>query len=150
MISRLEALCDSIVAYTHYTDPTSVQYRLRNPLGLLAFCMHANPYKGCPECKEATPGMSKHAYDVDTGLRVFQNHVSGYHSALYDLKVKCSGKSRSKVKNTSTLKELIRSYYLPDGTANYAARFLRKALGDDTICEDTPIEYFVEKEVASA
>jgi hypothetical protein len=151
-ISKLEALADSIIASSAYSDPTSVQYKYRNPLGLMAFCRHAKPYKKCTDgC--STPKSDRHEYDPKTGLRIFKTHVRGYQCALSDLEIKCSDRSYSKVRKTSSIRELIRSYYLPDGTAGYAARFLRKALGDETITEETRIEYFMsttEKETVNA
>jgi len=158
MSYSIEMLCDAIANYTHYADPASAQYRYRNPLGLQMFCSHAQPYKDCDECHARPPEATKRyndgsreivvsrKYDRETGMRIFDTHVQGYQASLYDLHLKCSGKSKSKVRNTSTLKELIRSYYLPDGTAACVARFLRKATGDESITESTPIEYFVKSE----
>lgn len=150
-ISKVEALADSIIAFTNYTDPGSAQYRYRNPLGLMAFCRHALPFLKCTECVE--PKSSRIEYDPDSGMRIFRSHIRGYQYAIYDLQIKCQGRSYSKVRKTSSIRELIRSYYLPDGTAEYSVRFLRQALGDEAITEDTPIEYFVtveEKGVVNA
>jgi hypothetical protein len=159
-MKNVEYLCDAIMSYTLYADPSSQQYHFRNPLGLKVFCGHALLFKDCPECKNHPPEMTKsyngvtvpRLYDRETGLRIFGTHVQGYQASLYDLHLKCSGKSKSKVRDTSSIKELIRSYFLPDGTAACVARFLRKATGDDSITEDTPIYTFVEseKEVAHA
>jgi hypothetical protein len=151
-MKALEYLADAIMEYTLYSDPTSQQYRYRNPLGLKVFCTHALLFKDCPECKFHPPEMTKEyngtivprMYDRDTGLRIFNSHIQGYQASLYDLKLKCSGHSKSKVRANSSIKELIRSYYLPDGTAACVARFLRKALNDESITENTPIEYFVK------
>ncbi len=140
-ISKVEALADSIIAFTSYCDPGSAQYRYRNPLGLMAFCRHALPFRKCAECVE--PKSARIEYDPDTGMRIFRSHIRGYQYAIYDLQIKCEGRSYSKVRRTSSIRELIRSYYLPDATADCSVCFLRKALDDDSITEDTPIEYFV-------
>jgi hypothetical protein len=152
IVGRLEALLDAIVAYTHYTDPTHPQYQFRNPLGLQMFCPHATYFKNCPQCKTGDfptvhyydHGVVTKKYDKETGLRIYNTHIQGYQGALHDLTIKCSGKSKSKVRETSSIKELIRSYCLPDGTAACVARFLRKALKDENISENTPIQYFAE------
>jgi hypothetical protein len=155
-MNKLECLMDGIIAYTEYSQPSSDQYRFRNPLGLQMFCPHATFFKNCPTCRNGeiptehlykASGHTIHRqYDKKTGLRIFNNHIQGYQSGLADLEIKCSGRSKSKVRETSSIKELMRSYCLPDGTASMVARFLRKALGDDTISETTPIGYFYEGE----
>lgn len=142
-MKKLEALADSIIAYTLYTDPASAQYRFRNPLGLLVFCSHRMPYKQCPDCKITGPVGYRHPFDTETGIRIFSTYLSGYSSGLFDLELKCTGRSGSKVRSDSTLRELIRSYFLPDGTTIGVSRFLRKALRDDTINEKTRIHYFM-------
>ena len=151
-MNKLEVLADSIIHYTDYSNPESLQYQYRNPLGLQMFCSHAQPFKTCHTCCTATISTMhlyesgatvQRKYDVSTGLRIFDSHIQGYQAGLYDLRIKCSGKSKSKVTENSSIRELIRSYYLPEGTASYAAKFLRRALKDQSISEDTPINYFV-------
>ena len=151
-MNRIEALADAIIASTLYTSPDSEQYQFRNPLGLRAFCPHHSAVNNCEQCRNKPlevvrryeTGVTSRKYDPATGMRIYDSHVQGYSSGIYDLKTKCAGKSKSKVRKDSSIKELIRSYYLPDGTASYVARFLRKALKDETITENTPIEYFVD------
>jgi hypothetical protein len=153
-LSKLEALADAIIAHNNYALPDHPQYQFRNPLGLQMFCPHALYFKNCPECKNGGfptehPTYSRpltKRYDMETGLRIYNNHIQGYQSGIEDLRIKCSGRSKSKVRDTSTIKELIRSYCLPDGTAQAVARFLRKALKDDSITEKTPIGYFLAAE----
>jgi hypothetical protein len=150
-MKRLEALADAIISRSFYTDPESAQYQHRNPLGLRAFCRHHVVVVNCEECKDKplmhknNEGTHLRRYDDKTGMRIFDSHIQGYTSGLYDLEKKCTGNSYSKVQKCSSIRELMRSYYLPDGTAESVARFLRKALHDESISEHTPIEYFVSE-----
>jgi hypothetical protein len=121
-MNKIEALADAIVAYSGSTDPLSGGYKARNPGCLKSFTV-------------------KHPKD-DKGLRIFKSWLDGYQALLFDLKVKCGGKSRSKVGPDSNLADLIRSYCLPDGTTRYVAKFLRKALTDDTMDEHTKLGVF--------
>lgn len=141
----LEALADAIIAYTNYSNPESLQYKFRNPLGLKMYCSHAQWFKQCNTCSEAGPVGARHKYDRESGMRMFSGHVHGYDAALFDLYLKCRGESRSKVTKDSSIRELIRSYYLPDGTSSYVVRFLRRALKDESITEATPVNYFVNE-----
>ena len=159
---RIEALLDAISSYTLYSQPDSLQYQFRNPLGLQQFCSHAQWFKNCPICRHNPPPnhhkyddgrVAIRNYDLDTGMRIFRTHMQGYQHALQDLEIKCGDKSKSKVRGNSSIKELIRAYNLPDGTAVHVARYLRKALADESINENTPINSFMtarEKEVALA
>lgn len=121
-MTRLEALLDAIAAFNGFKDPESHAYQARNPLML----------------KQFENGLYRDR------LRRFGSFVHGYQAAIYDLNVKCSGKSRAKLDDPPTLQGLIRVYSLPDGTANYVARYLRKALKDEQIRESTELRYFVE------
>jgi len=156
---RLEALCDAIVSTTLYSLPDSDQYRFRNPLGLRMYCDHGMFFKNCDICSVHLPSEKKEftegpnagqirvrRYDKETGMRIFGSHVDGYCAALHDLGMKCRGRSKSKVYEDSPIRELIRSYYLPDGTAEPVVRFLRRALKDDSITKHTPINFFVARE----
>jgi len=121
-MNRLEALVDAIAAVNGFKDPDSPAYRARNPLGLKNF-------------SSGSQGKLRH----------FNSLLGGYGAALYDLSVKCSGKSRAKLDEQFDLRGLIRVYSLPDQTSMYVARFLRKALKDDSIKETTGLSYFVEQ-----
>jgi hypothetical protein len=70
MVSRLEALADSIVHYSKWSDPESLAYQNRNPGELLA----------------VSP---KHPRDVD-GKRIFRSFMDGYQALIFDLAIKCS------------------------------------------------------------
>lgn len=123
-MNRIEALADAISACTGYQDPASEEYQCRNPLALKSYTVRHKK--------------------TDSGLRVFSNLESGHKAALYDLKVKCSGDSRARVREDSSLKELIRCYSMPNQTVDYVVVFLRKAIGDETISPETPLKYFAE------
>jgi hypothetical protein len=122
-MTRLEALLDAISAYNGFKDPDSHAYQARNPLML----------------KEFERGIYRDR------LRRFRSLVHGIQAGIFDLNVKCSGKSNAKIEE-HTLQGLMRVYSLPDGTANYVARYLRKALKDNAIKETTELKYFVEKQ----
>lgn len=121
-MTRIEALLDAISACNGFRNPESHAYQARNPLML----------------KEFTNGVYRDR------LRRFSSVLHGIQAGLFDLQVKCSGKSHAKL-DPPTLQGLVRVYALPDRTADYAARYLRKALGDAAISECTELTYFVEK-----
>lgn len=123
-MNRLEALADAFMVMNGFHDPKSVAYKNRNPLLLKAF-------------------IPKHVAD-DKGYRIFKSFVSGYDNGLLDLKIKCSGKSRSKLTPDSTLLELVKVYDNPATASKYVKNFLRHALGDDTIDEKTRLGWFLE------
>lgn len=123
MIRRIEALADSICEYNGSRDPDNVLYKLRNPGGLYAF------------------------YDWqqqdDAGRRIYGSLIHGYQSLVNDLRVKCSGQSRSGLKETSPLKELWRVFGFKDETGRYLLKFLKKALKVD-VEDETPLSFFLE------
>lgn len=121
-MKRLEVLLDAIASVNGFKDPESQAYQCRNPLGL----------------KEFRDGICQNK------LRRFPSLLGGYGAALYDLKVKCSGESRAKLDEQFDLRGLVRVYSMPDQSVIYIARFLRKALRDETIRENTSLKYFVE------
>lgn len=122
-MKRIEALIDAITAINGYRDPESPLYKARNPVGLKCF-------EG-PVC---------------TGkLRHYGSFLQGYQSGYADLKIKCEGKSKAKLTDQFHLQGLVRVYSMPDLSAEYIARFLRKALQDDSIKGTTSLSYFVEE-----
>lgn len=124
MVKRLEALADAIVHHSGWHDPESAPYQSRNPGGLRA----------------VSP---KHAKDA-AGLRIFRSALDGYQALLFDLAVKCVGRSRTRLKPTSTLRDLILAYGKPEGTAGYVVKYLKRALKDSTITERVMLAYFTE------
>jgi hypothetical protein len=124
---KLEALADSIIAYNGSNDPMSPLYKGRNPCGLKAFA-------------------DKHTKDA-LGNRTFKTWLDGYQALLFDLKVKCGGKSHNKALTPqSNLAALAKSLYMAESTGPYLAKFLKKALDDESITKDTHIGTFMEVE----
>ena len=82
-------------------------------------------------------------HDMDqNGIRVFATQVSGYLALLDDLSFKCSGHSRSKLKPTSTLTELLKVYRHPETATEYVVVFLNQALGTE-ITADQTLDFFL-------
>jgi hypothetical protein len=124
MMTRIESLADAIMRMNGYHDPTSPAYRLRNPGMLRAFS-------------------TKHAKD-ENGYRIFNSFPSGYDNLCQDLRIKCSGNSHSRLKPEDTLVNLVQCYGNPATAATYLKKFLRKALGDESIYESTQLKWFLE------
>jgi hypothetical protein len=124
-VSRLEALADAIAHYSGWTNPESEAYQARNPGALPAIS-------------------SKHIRNAK-GQRVFRSMLDGYQALLFDLAIKCSGHSHTRLKPISTLRELMLAYHQPDTTGKFVAKYLKRALQDEQISENTPLRYFVEE-----
>ena len=122
--TRLECLVDAIWEINGARSPEDVAYHARNPLRLQVFT----------EDGRATGK-----------LRVFSSLHGGALASLFDLRVKCLGSSRAKLKGDDfNLRGLMRAYNLRDTAADSVARFLRRALADQTIKPTTSLSYFVE------
>ena len=127
MISRIEALADAWIEYgTRFSDPNSEEYLCRNPGALKWF-----------------PTQKLHA-KTESGMRKFRSFIDGYQALCFDFEVKCKGESRSRVTKEATLTDLVIAFSVPETTAKYMARFLRKALNDQNISEKTRLSYFLE------
>jgi len=124
-VRRLEALADAVARLSGWHDPDTAAYQNRNPGALQAFGV-------------------RHERSTD-GLRVFHSALDGYQALLFDLAIKCVGRSRSGLKSTSTLRELMLAYGQPATASAYIVKFLRRALKDLTITCDTQLSYFVEE-----
>lgn len=111
--------------------------------------MHGKGVGNCLICPPKTPLIGRiwreKEWDKQTGLRIFHCLLDGYQAAVYDVRVKCSGNSHSKLGKDATLQEMCISCSI-SGThpATSVARFLRRALNDDSITEHTPISFFGE------
>jgi hypothetical protein len=124
-VDKREALVDALAEYSGFRDPLHKLYRLRNPVGLKAF------YPWQPK--------------DDDGFRAFKRFVDGYTSLYYDLGVKCRGESNSGLRADSPLSELVKVFGMKEETTRYIVKFLRKALDDSTLSEETPLSFFVEE-----
>ena len=90
--NRVETLVDSLARINGAHDPESEAYQIRNPLLLVSF---------------AKPG--KHDTD-EKGRRIFSSYINGYKAGVYDVTLKCSGKSRANVDVNGTLTQLFPSF----------------------------------------
>jgi hypothetical protein len=124
-MDKVEALIDAVGALNGIGNPDSVAYALRNPLLVRSF---------------AKPG--QHEID-DDGRRRFTTLQSGYKAGYFDVELKITGKSRSRVDADSTLTMLLATYGLKELLAiDKVVRFLKRALKDETISRTTPLRYF--------
>lgn len=126
MIPRIHALVDAFANLNGAHDPRSDAYQLRNPLLLRAFS-------------------PKHERD-ENGKRRFSSFASGYDNALLDVRIKCSGKSHSKLTPESTLVDLVCVYGNTPAAARMVKNFLRAALKDENVVESTRLGWFIEEE----
>lgn len=125
-VSKLEYLCDAIAEYAGSHDPRNAAYKLRNPLALREFRVHGEGGKKVVRFGE---------------LRAYRSWVHGYESALYDLKLKCSGRSSSGLTQYSSIAELV-SYYEKPEIAPNVANYLSFAL-EDAITPETKLFIFL-------
>jgi hypothetical protein len=122
-MTKLECLLCALWEYNKARLPTDPAFNANNPLRL-----------------------GKYSNGVATGeLKRFASLHSGICAGLFDLGVKVSGKSRAKLDGENyTIKGLIRVYSLKDGTEQYVCRWLRRAIGDDSIKPETKLNYFID------
>jgi hypothetical protein len=127
-VSKLEFLADAIAEYNGAHDPRSRAYKLRNPLAL----------------KEVRVRQGEGGKKVIQfgDLRSYRSWVHGYESGLYDLKVKCSGKSSSGLNEYSSIAELV-AYYGMGEKAAHVADYLSFALEDERITQNTKLFVFL-------
>lgn len=126
-MDRLEALADAIGYMNGMSDPDSEAYQLRNP-GLL----HAL-------------SLTRLQTMDDKGVRNFRKLEGGYKALVEDLKVKCGGKSRSKLTPDNALQDLLPLYGLKTKMAiDKALRFMRVALKENRLHGGTPICWFLK------
>lgn len=129
MVSKLEFLCDAIAEYSGSHDPRSEAYRFRNPLGLRE--------------KEVIRDQEGNLVSIKFGqLRHFRSWVHGYEAALFDLKVKCSGRNRG-LSQGSSIAELLTAYGMNGQSAHNVANYLKFALEDDGITQETQLSVFL-------
>lgn len=81
----------------------------------------------------------------EQGMRIFRTLLDGYQALYFDLAIKCSGKSHTRLRSTSTLRDLILAYGHPITMAKYVANFLKKALKDESVSDQTQLSYFTEE-----
>lgn len=124
MITRIEALADALAYYHRSHEPDSQAYKNRNPGNLKAISF-------------------KNAKD-ENGLRVFNSILDGYQALLFDLRIKCSGRSRAyKFGDNPTIESLLLAYGQGKPAAKYIAKQITKSLNLE-IKLDTPLGFFLE------
>jgi hypothetical protein len=119
---RMEALAEAIASVSGYA-PGSALYKARNPGGLKAF--------------------GKAPAD-ENGFRIFNSIVDGWQALIFDTALKLSGASRAMLQPGNTLQDFALSHKQPITAADAYAKFLRRALNDDSITKKTELMYFLE------
>lgn len=122
---RLEALAEAVQHISGYQIPGSPLYVARNPGGLKAF----NP---------------AHARD-EQGNRVFGSVIDGLQALLFDTTLKLEGMSRHYLQPSDTLQEFALSHGQPATAAEAYAKFLRRALANDSINKKLSLSFFLEE-----
>ena len=127
---KLEFLVDALSTYNGFREPMNPCYQARNPLSLQVFTEEG----------------------VATGkLRRFDSLHGGYLAAIYDLRIKCSGRSRANLRGELfNLEGLVRVYNMHMGYADGVSKYLRKAIQDPSITTKTTLDYFLRDNVDSA
>src|SRR5437588_6924846 len=110
---KLEALAEAVQAYSGYQIPGSALYLSRNPGGLRAF-------------------KPEHQKD-EAGNRVFGSVIDGLQALLFDTALKLSGESKHKLQVADSLVEFAISHGQPPTAADAYAKFMRKAMQDESI-----------------
>lgn len=129
MINRIEVIVDAIGRLNCSHDPTSLSYRLRNPLLLKSF---------------ALPG--RHSVELESGCRIFDTFLGGYKSACFDVSLKLKGLSRAGLKPQDQLRNLLGCYGISSKQAiDTVVNFIRRALNDQSISADTLLSFFLEE-----
>ena len=125
MVTRLEALIDSIGRLNGIGNPDSDAYQIRSPLLVKSFAR-----------------AGKHETD-SMGRRVFNSLLSGYKAGWFDVKLKIEGKSRAGLTPQDPLTSLLAVYGIKElGGIDNVVAFLRRALKDQSITKNTPLSYF--------
>ena len=147
-LTRIEALTDGLIRLGEYDNPEKASYRYRNPLGLRIFCVHGRGFGNCDTCPPQRPLLSRawrgREWDKVSGMRMFKTHLDGYQAAVFDVTLKCSGKSHANLPPDAGLIDLCISYAMPGARpAQALAKFLRRALDCD-VTENTELSFFLE------
>jgi hypothetical protein len=121
-MNKLKALAMMLAYLNDFHNPESLAFRNANPGLLKAFSL-------------------KHKMDANQ-VRIFDSFQDGYQALNFDLKTKCSGRSRSKLKPENTLTDLLRVY--GHAETERAVRFLQSALHTD-INEKQPLAFFSQE-----
>ena len=122
-MKRIEALALVITKFNGGFTPDDPAMQLNNPGRLRVFSCRTLPTV------------------AEGGMRSFKSWADGFKALVYDLGVKCSGQSRTKLKPDSALKDLLGVWGFKD--TRKAVLYLRRSLYDETITNHTPISWFL-------
>jgi hypothetical protein len=122
---KLEALAEAIVHVSGYREPGSTLYLARNPGGLRAF-------------------KPEHLRDAD-GNRIFGSVIDGLQALLFDTALKLEGMSKACLQPSDTLQDFAVSCGQPFTAADAYAKFLRKALSNESISRKTALAFLLEE-----
>lgn len=122
---RLEALAEAVQHVSGYQIPGSPLYLARNPGGLKAYNV-------------------KHVAD-EQGHRVFGSVIDGLQALLFDTALKLEGMSRHCLQPSDTLQEFAVAHGQPPTAAEAYAKFLRRALQNDSINKKLTLDFFLEE-----
>lgn len=120
---RLEALAEAVSSVSGYHVPGSPLYTARNPGGLRAYGKPADEH----------------------GNRLFNSVIDGLQALIFDTQLKLQGMSRHCLQPSNTLQDFAVSHGQPITAAEAFAKYLRKALTDETINKKTELRYFLEE-----
>ena len=137
-VPRIEALADAIGVLNSMMDPSSTAYQTRNPGLLRAYSLRML------------------AQTTKDHTRIFGAFQGGYRAILADLERKCKGDSHARgadgkvLSSDSKIADILWSFGIRHSLrynkpVERAIQFLRTAIGDDSIDEDTPLKFFLEK-----
>ena len=121
---KLEALAEAVARYTGYHDPASAIHAARNPGALKAYLPEQPQDAG--------------------GHRVFASVLDGYQALLSDLQKKVTGRSRSRLSPQDSLIALADARSESPVIARQWSSFLRAALKDEKVTQNTQLTYFTE------
>ena len=122
---KTEALAEAVAHVSGYQIPGSPLYVARNPGGLKAYM-----------------GKAANA----EGQRLFSSVIDGLQSLIYDTQLKLGGMSRACLQPSDTLQDFAASHGQPTTAADAYAKFLRRALNDDSIHKKLELRYFLDEE----
>ena len=123
-MKRIEALALTISKYSGGFDPEDEAFKLCNPGRLRSFSARTLQTSS------------------DSRLRSFGTWLDGMRALVFDLQVKCGGKSRTHLKPAASLKDLLGIWEIR--TMRKPLTFLKRAIGASDIFPTTPVSWFLE------
>ena len=120
---KIEALAESLADISGYKLVGGPLFTARNPGGLKAYGKASD----------------------ETGNRVFGSLIDGWQALLFDTQLKLNGMSRASLQPSDTLQDFAVSHGQPITAADALAKYLRRALHDDSINKKTELRYFLEE-----